>query len=161
MSKIQLRHLAHAIQIVDRMKVPEQIRRMDAVFEAQPNLLLSLVALSKLGTPPPKLEVLFKVLPVIFEAMQASGKVWTVIDEDTQERCLKRVVARIKFTEDLPEAARIDAIKQASEQVGEPHLFVFVIMRLMEHGLFKVQTDADQHFILAALNLVECLSFER
>lgn len=160
MSKIQPKHLAHAIKIVDRMTITEKTALMDEVFVAQPNLLLSLVALSKLGTPKTKLDVLLHVLLVIFEAMRASGKVRTVIDEDTQDRCHYRVVARIKFTEGLPEATKLDAIKQAFAQLGEPHLFGFVIMRLIEHGLFMVQTDADKHFILAALNLVECLSIE-
>ena len=161
MSKIQPKHLAHAIKIVDRMTTAEKTDLMDAVFEAQPNLLLSLVALSKLGTPLPKLDVLLHVLLVIFEAMRASGTIWALIDEATQDRCHARVVARIKLTEDLDQAIRTDSIRQACEQMAEPHLLAFVFLRIMENGVFKVQTDADKHFVLAALNLVECLSFDR
>ena len=45
--------------------------------------------------------------------------------------------------------------------LSEPHLLAFVFLRMMENDVFKIQTDADKHFVLAALNLVECLSFER
>lgn len=158
MSKIQPQHLTHAIRIVDRMTISEKSSIVDALYIEQPILLASVAALSKMGTSLEKLDVLVNLLLIIFEAMRASGKVWAVIDEDTQERCLARVVARIKFTEGLPEATTLVAIKKASEQMAEPHLFGFVVLRLMEHGVFKVQTDADKYFVMAALNLVECLS---
>ena len=161
MSKIQPKHLAHAIKIVDRMTIAEKTNIIDAIYVSQPTLLASIAALSKVGTGPKKLEVLVNILLIIFEAMRATGIVWAVIDEDTQERCLRRVVARIKFTEGMSETTRLDAIREAAEQMAEPHLFGVVILRLIEHRVFKVQTDADQYFVLGALNLVEFLSFER
>jgi hypothetical protein len=105
-----------------------------------------------------QMEFVLNILLVFYEAMRASGLQWPVVSEDDQERCLKRLTGRIRFTEGLPPDLQAKATTDAIADHSEQQLLSFVFGKFKEHGLLGVQTEAEKTMLLAALNLVECIA---
>ena len=91
--------------------------------------------------------------------MKTSGHTWPVISEDTQETCLQRLTARIRFAEGLGRAALQRSTQQYIDEQREPYLLAFAYGHLGENDLLGVRTEAEKSLMLATLNLVECIAF--
>ncbi len=143
---------------VSAMDPARKVHLADEIYAQQPNLLASILALSRMGVGMVELEVPLHILFVTFQAMKRSGHVWPVVSEDVQERCMQRLTARARFNEGLPGGLANQVVQQFCDEHPERYLLAFVYGYLGDHDLLRVRTDAEKYLLLANLNLVECLA---
>ena len=130
----------------------------DAIHAEQPNLLYSVLVLQRYGATMPQIEVVLDLLFVVYTAMKATGRRWRPITEDLQETCLRRFKGHLRFSEGLAPAQVATVVQQFIDDHPEPALLALAYGRLGEVGWWGVVDDAQKHLVLAALNLVECVS---
>lgn len=143
---------------VDRMSAQQKVELADETYVPQPNLLASTLVLPRHGADMAQLAVPIHVLLVAFEAMRHCGHVLPTIYEDIQETCLRRPIATMTFTEDVPPDLVAQMITKIKVDHLERCLLAFVHGHLGEHELLRVTTDAEKYLLLAALHLVECVA---
>lgn len=144
---------------VDAMDQAQKVSLADEIFAQQPNLLASVLVLSRMGVGMVELEVPLHILFVTFRAMKRSGHRWPVVSEDVQETCMQRLTARARFNEGLPSELANQVVQRFCDEHPERYLLAFVYGYLGDHDLLRVRTDAEKSLLLAALNLVECVAF--
>jgi hypothetical protein len=105
-----------------------------------------------------QIEVVLELLFITYTAMKASGRKWPLITEGVQETCLRRVTGRIRFVVGQAPAQFDAAVQQVIDDHSEPALLALAHGRLWDAGLLGVADEAQKHLVLAALNLVECVS---
>lgn len=86
MSRISLKALAQAITTVRAMDIEQKQQLADEIFRVQPHMLASVVVQKQLGVSLEKMDFLFDLLFVCFQAMKESGLTWPLLTEDEQER---------------------------------------------------------------------------
>lgn len=150
--------LGNATLAVNGMSFAAKEALVDAIHAEQPNFLYSVLVLQRYGASMPQIEVVLELLLVIYTAMKASGRQWRPVTDDLQETCLKRVTGRIWFAEGLASAQLEAAVRQVITDHPEPALLALAIGRLGEAGWLGIADDAQKYLVLAALNLVECVS---
>jgi hypothetical protein len=150
--------LAQAATVVSGMTQEHKVRLADEIFAQQPNMLASILALSRMGVGMVQLEVPLHILLVTFQAMKRSGHAWPIVSEDLQDRCMQRLTARARFNEGLPSDLANQVVEQFCDEHPERYLLAFVYGYLGEHDLLRVRTDAEKYLLMAALNLVECVA---
>ncbi len=143
---------------VNGMDPAQKVRLADEIFAKQPNLLASILALSRMGVGMVELEVPLHILLVTFQAMKRSGHAWPIVTEDMQDRCMQRLTARARFNDGLPGDLADEVVQQFCDEHPERFLLAFVYGYLGEHDLLSVRTDAEKYLLLAALNLAECVA---
>ena len=72
---------------------------------------------------------------------------------------MQRLTARARFNEGLPGGLADPVVQQFCDGQPERYLLAFVYGYLGDHDLLRVRTDAEKYLLLAALNLVECVTF--
>ena len=158
MTAISSQLLVDAVVCVEQMSFSERERLADEVHAQQPNLFFSVLALQQFGASLAQMEVVLNLLLVFYSAMKTSGKDWPVVSEDTQDRGMKRIGARVRFIERLPPQQRLKASGDAIDGHGERQILAYAYGKLNEHGLTDISTEAEHMIVLAALNLVECIA---
>lgn len=158
MASISSSNLVDAVLRVERMTFRQREQLAEEVHAQQPNLFFSVLVLQRNGATLEQLEVVLNVLLVFHEAMKGSGKRWPVISEDVQERCLARVSGRVRFIEGLTPEQQAQAASDAVGEHPEKQLLAYVFGRFKENDLLGIKTEAEKMLMLAALNLVECIS---
>lgn len=158
MSSISSSNLADAVLRVERMTFQEREQLAEEVHAHQPNLFFSVLVLKRYGATLEQLEVVLNVLLAFHEAMKGSGKRWSVISEEVQERCLARVSGRVRFMEGLTPQLQAQATLDALGAHPEQQLLAYVFGKFKENGLLGIETEAEKMLMLAALNLVECIA---
>lgn len=143
---------------VNGMGPAQKVHLADEIFAQQPNLLASILTLSRMGVGMVELEVPLHILFVTFQAMKRSGHAWPVATEDLQDRCMQRLTARARFNDGLPGELADQVVQQFCDEHPERYLLAFVYGYLGEHELLRVRTDAEKYLLMAALNLVECVA---
>jgi hypothetical protein len=143
---------------VNGMGPAQKAHLADKIFAQQPNMLASILALSRIGVGMVELEVPLHILFVTFQAMKRSGHAWPVVTEDLQDRCMQRLTARARFNDELPGELADQVVQQFCDEHPERYLLAFVYGYLGEHELLRVRTDAEKYLLMAALNLVECVA---
>lgn len=161
MSRITEATLASAIQQVADMDLGARERVCDEIFVEQPNLLASVLVLTKMAIPPPHIEVALEALMVMHLALKASGKRIRTITEEDQERELQRLVASVKFTEGLELPQVDESIRQYAGFRKEPRLLSYVMALLQDNGIFSIANEAAKYLVLSALNMVACIANAR
>ncbi|MCV2355386.1 hypothetical protein LNV09_14625 [Paucibacter sp. B2R-40] len=149
--------LVNAVKTVGRMTLEEKSELANEVFAQQPHLLASVIVQQRYGTSLEQLDVLVNLLLTFFQAMKDTVLVWPIISEDMQESCLKRVVGRINFVEGLSSAQTAEAVADFTSSHPEPHLIAFVFDELGQMDILDIKTEAEKYFVLAAVNMVECI----
>ena len=144
---------------VRRMSHDQKVRLADEIYAQQPNMLASILALTRMGVDMLQLEVALHILLVTFKAMKLSGHKWPLVTEDIQDGCLQRLTARARFNEGLPEELATKVVEQFHTEHAERYLLAFVYGYLGDHDLMAVRNDAEKYLMLGALNLVECVAF--
>jgi len=150
--------LGRATLAVNAMSLAAKETLADAIHAEQPNLLYSVLVLQRFGATMPQIEVVLELLFITYTAMKASGRKWPLITEDLQETCLTRVTGRVRFAEGLAPAQFDAAVQQFIDDHREPALLALAYGRLGDAGLMGIADDAQKYLVLAALNLVECVS---
>lgn len=143
---------------VSCMGPAQKVKLADEMFAKQANLLASIMALSRMGVSMVELEVPLHTLFVTFQAMKRSGHVWPILTEDVQDTCMQRLTARARFNEGLSGELANQVVQQFCDEHPERFLLAFVYGYLGEHDLLRVRTDAEKYLLMAALNLVECVT---
>jgi hypothetical protein len=143
---------------VNGMGPAQKVHLAEEIFAQQPNMLASILALSRMGVGMVELEVPLHILFVTFQAMKRSGHAWPVATEDLQDRCMQRLTARARFNDGLPGELADQVVQQFCDEHPERYMLAFVYGYLGEHELLRVRTDAEKYLLMAALNLVECVA---
>ncbi len=157
MSIITVPILGYAAIAIGRMNLQQKSDLADEIFAQQPQLLASVLVQHRYGTSFVQLDVLINMLLIFFQAMKDSGRAWPVISEDMQERCLKRVVGRVMFIEGLTSEQASQALADFTGNHPEPQLIAFAFGELTRMGILGIKNEAEKYFVLAAVNLVECI----
>lgn len=131
----------------------------DELAQAQPHVFASFLVQEKLGVSLAKMEVLLDMLLICFQAMKQSGRTWPLITEDEQDRQMRRLVATIRFGDDLPRSLRGRALQQYIETHPEKDLLAFVRGEIAGWLQRITPEESDRFVVLAALNLVNCIAF--
>jgi hypothetical protein len=165
MGRITVDKVATAIKRTRAMTMAQKEALADEIFARQPNLLASVLVQKKLGVTEQKMEFLLNILLVCYQAMKETGLVWPLITEDDQERYLERQAAITKFTEGLDEASIEQVQAQYVGETREKFLFAFVASEVRDWVLAlardRNEAESDKFVMLAALNLVSCISHAR
>ncbi len=158
MTKINETNLTKAIIFAQKMDIKHKEKVCDEIFLQQPNLLLSLLALSQFECSMIEIEPLIEVLIVIHFALKEAGIKLKKISEQDQENELKKFVQAVKFTEGY-ETSLIDAsIQQYLEYTNEPWLTAHVISVLKISKVLENKNENIKHLYMAAFCLIGCIS---
>lgn len=88
MSRLSLKALAQAITKVRAMDIKQKEQLADEIFHVQSHTLASGLVQKQMGVSLEKLDFLFDLLFIYFQAMKESGLTWPLITEDEQDRQL-------------------------------------------------------------------------
>lgn len=156
MTALSQSELVAADIAVRRMGLQQRVQLTDEIYAGQPQLLASVLVLPRYGATLEQLDIPINLLLTFYQAMKTSGRSWRVVTEDLQEQCLRRVVGRVRFIEGLTFDQQAKAVNESlAEHPEKPMLaLVFGEMRAM----LGINTEAEEMMVLAALNLVECIS---
>lgn len=158
MTAITKEILANAIIAVRAMDLRQCEQLSDEVHANQPQLLLSVLALRSFGVTLEQLEVPLNILLVCYQCMKTCGRQWPLVSDAMQERCIIRLVARMRFNEGLPPAQATEAISTFIAEHNERWLLAFVFGELGSHHLLAFESEAQKHLVLVTLTLVECIA---
>jgi hypothetical protein len=159
MSRISNGDMAQTITRVLGMSAKQKEVLADEIFQVQPNLLGSVLVQSRLGVPLEKIEFLLDILLVSFQAMKESGLTWPLITEDDLDRQSQRLVANVKFGDDLGDNLRNESMRQYIERHPEKELLAYVQVETMNWLQRISPEEADKYVMLAAWNIVNCIAF--
>ncbi|MGM0593333.1 MAG: hypothetical protein ACQETD_02260 [Pseudomonadota bacterium] len=158
MTRITERSLTSAIHLLQKTDHKGQEAICDEIFREQPNLLASVLVLTKMAVAPAHVEVVLEVLMVAHLALKASGQRIKTIAEADQERELQRLVASVKFAEGMAPDLVEASINQYDGFRNEPWLLAYVTALLQEHGVLFSTNENTKYVLLSALNLVGCIA---
>ena len=159
MSRISSPTLADAIKVVRAMGIEQKEVLANELFERQPNLFGSALALHRMGVAPAKIEVVLDLLFICFQSMKQSGLRWPLITEADLDKQLGRYVATVRFGEDLALAQRQRAMTQYLESHPEKPLLAYVTDELNKWLAGITPEATDNYVMLAAMNFVNCIAF--
>jgi hypothetical protein len=159
MSRISPKALAGAIKIVRAMGIEQKAALADELFQTQPNLFGSALALHRMGVTPAKIEVALELLFTCFQSMKLSGSPWPLITEADLDQQLGRYVATVRFGEDLAPAQRQRAMTQYLDSHPEKPLLTYVTGELNKWLAGTTPAATDNYVMLAAMNFVNCIAF--
>lgn len=151
-------HIASAIQVVKAMSIKEKEKLADEIYLNQPNMLGSILVLSRFGASMETVGELLNVLFACYESMRASGRSWPPVTEQMQDKGLSRLAGRIMFIEGLSPPDQNSAVKSQVDDHPEQYLFAYVMDALRHLDIAPPKTETDKFVALAALNIVECVS---
>ena len=158
MPRIQSIHLAAAQRRVEPLSVEKAVAFSDAIYAKQPNLLASVLVLTRYGVTHNELDVVLKVLFICYEALVETGFEIRTITEDDQERCLGRVTGKARFLDGLDAQSSVRAVADQVRDHREPLLLAVAYGLLKESDLASARTEAEKYLLLAVLNLVELIA---
>lgn len=157
--KINAENINTAERKVGALDIKGKERLVDEIYRAQPNLLASVLALTKFGISYEKIDFAIDILLIAYQSMIESSGSWRVITENDQDRHFTRIQSRVKFTEDLNDSLAEQAIQQVIDDHPEPLLFAFAADRIRWWlGELREEEESDKYVLLCALNLVECIA---
>jgi hypothetical protein len=146
--------VAAAIKLRD-LNLRQREQLADDVHGSQPQLFYSVLLLQRYGASLVQIEVVLNLLLTLHLAMMATARIWPVVTEEVQERCLKRVVGRARFLEGLTAELQAQAVTDAIAAHPEQPMLAVALGELGE--MLAVKDEAEKMLLLAALNLVECI----
>lgn len=159
MSRISRQALVSAVARVGAMDLTQKEQLADELFRAQPHVFASFLVQQQLGVSLVKRDFLLDILLVCFQAMKESGLSWPLFTEDEQDRQVRRLVATVKFSDDLRGSLRDRALQQFIDAHPEKDLFAFVQSETAKWLQRAEPEESDKFVVMAALNLVACIAF--
>lgn len=159
MSRVPVQALVDAIRITRAMDLAQKERLADELFQTQPTMFGSALALQRMGVPLAKIEVALELLFVCFQAMKQSGLHWPLITEADLDKQLGRYVATVRFGEDLSAKQRQRAMTQYLESHPEKPLLAHVTGELNKWLASVTPEATDKYVMLASINFVNCIAF--
>lgn len=159
MSRITQANLVSAIKQIADADPGAREAICDEIFVEQPNLLASVLVLTKMDIPPRHVEMALEAFMVMHLALKASGKRIETIKEEEQERELQRLVASAGFSEGLKLPQVEESISQYVGFQKEPWLLAYVVGLLQDNGVLSMANEDSKYLILSVFNLVACVGF--
>ena len=153
------KQISEAQTTVNKMGLSEKIALCDEIRRVQPILLASVLVQGKFGTSNEELDYLIELLLVCYKSAKVAGLTLREITEADQELGLARVGGRAKFLEGLSSEMATKAYQDQIETHPETHLLSYVVEKIKSHRVSKIETDSDKYFVMAALNLVETITY--
>lgn len=158
MSRISAETLIRAIQKVSAMTLAQKEALADEIYRQQPILLSSVLVLQRKNVTMQKLDFLFEMLFICFQAMKESKLTWPMISEEEYERQLARHVAIVKFA-DAQSPAHGDQLRQEyTQQHPEQYLLAYVITETTKWLQRIAPEESDTQLMLAAICFVNCIA---
>jgi len=159
MSRISRSTRLSAVARIREMDLMQKEQLADELAQAQPHVFASFLVQQRLGVSLAKMDFLLDILLICFQAMKASGQTWPSITEDEQDRQMGRLVATLRFGDDLPRSLRGRALRNYIETHPEKDLLAFVRGETAGWLQRVVPGETDKFVVLAALNFVNCIAF--
>ncbi len=159
MSRISRITLARAVSSVDSMTARQQEDLADEIFNSQPNMFGSVLALRKMGVPADRMAFPVKVLLVCFQSMKESGLVWPTITEQDLSSQLKRWISSLQLGEDLNPSLRLYSTQIYIDAHPEKELMAYVVKGMAQLMTDQPVQETDRYVILALQNLVNCIAY--
>jgi hypothetical protein len=159
MSRISSETLVDAIKVIRPMGIEQKEALANELFERQPNLFGSALALHSMGVAPAKIEVALDLLFICFQSMKQTGLCWPLITETDLDKQLGRYVATVRFGEDLAPAQRERAMTQYLASHPEKPLLAYITGELNKWLAGAHPEATDNYVMLAAINFVNCIAF--
>ena len=156
MTVISPTELTAAADTVHAMDLARRVQLADEIHAHQPQLLASVLVLPRYGVTLVQLDGLINILLTLYQVMKTSMLAWPVVSEDVQERCLQRVVGRVRFIEGLTPPLQTQAVHDALAAHPQQPMLAWVFGEMKD--VLGVETEAQKMMMLAALNLVECIA---
>lgn len=141
------------------MNLKQKEQLADELFKAQPHVLASCLVQPRLGVGLVKMEFLLDIVLICFQAMKNARIHWPLITEDEQECQMQRLVATMRFGEDLPRDLSDRAMRQYIETHPEQYLLAFVYSEANAWLKRTAPEESDKFILLAALTLANCIAF--
>lgn len=157
MAKIKESALIKAIKQSNQMDLTESEKVMDEIYLEQPNLLAAVLVQSKMGNTMEDIDVLLRILIVIFLALKYSNIKLEMITENLLEKELAKYAGHFKFLEGLNQENTEQAIHQFLNNTSEKLLLSYVIGTMMEAGFAKRKNESSKYLIIAGINIVNCI----
>lgn len=151
--------MVRAIITAQALDLKRKEQLADEVFQAQPNMLSSVLALSRFEIDLEKIDFALDMLFICFLAMKESDLTWPVITEDDQDRQLRRFTAISRFADDLSDDLQARSMQRIVADHPEKELLAYVIMETNKWMARIVPEESDKHVMLAIWNLVNCIAF--
>lgn len=161
MSRITQANLVSAIKQIADADPGAREAICDEIFVEQPNLLASVLVLTKKDIPLRHVEMALEALMVMHLALKASDKRIETITEEEQERELQGLVASVRFTEGLGLSQVNESVRQYVGFQKEPWLLAYVVGLLQDNGALSMANEDSKYLILSVLNLVACVANAR
>jgi len=149
--------LVKAIRDVKCMGFSAQEQLIDDIYQEQPNMLASVLALQSSGVSFPDMDIALNILMVCFTAMKYSGDNWPQLTKDELERQMTRYRAQMDFTSDLAPEQKIQAMTKYVMTHSEPVLLAYVSAEISAWLERKPCSEEGKFVILCAGNFVNCI----
>lgn len=152
-------HLKVAIGQLADMSMSEKEAELDIIYREQPNMLASVLVQQKMGNSLEQIEVLLHILLVIHLSLREAGVDIATVSEAMQEQQLRRLIGRVKFTEDLnqPTSAHT-ALSNMIDESPEKWLYAYTINEIQAAGFLDLTYENSKYLALCGLNLVNCIN---
>lgn len=156
--RINQKSLKMAIEAYEKMNLKEQELVADRIYLSQPNLLASVLVLQRFGNSMEHIDEILKILIVLYLALEFEKVKIATVSEREQDRELTRLVATIKFSEDLSNTLTSNSIENYIENHKEKYAAEFAYDVMSASGILSLREENSKFLIMAGLNLVNCIA---
>jgi hypothetical protein len=156
--RIDPKSLGLAIVAYEKMTLKERENVADRIYLSQPNLLASVLVLSRFGHSMEHIDEILKILMVLNLALEFAKVKIEQVTEFQQERELNLLIASVKLSEGLSEEPASKLTQNYVDNLKEKYALAFAYTVLNESGIVSLKDDNSKFLILAALNLVNCIA---
>ena len=151
----KIHHVAEALKQVEPLSKEVGLKLADDLFESQPNVLASILALSRMDVPMRTIDIAFQIAFICHLAAKAAIEKAPTISEELQEECLAHLVANAKLLEGLDSQTVSIAVGAHIRDHPEPYLLAAAHGLLQHHDFKSIGDEAKKHFFLVVLTVVE------
>lgn len=156
--RVDQESLERAVDAYEKMTLKEQESVADRIYLSQPNLLASALVLQRFGNSMEHIGEILKILIVLQLALEFKGVKIASVSEQEQDRELNRLVATIKFSEDLSAQLQSKSIQNYIEHHKEKYALAFAYNTMSTAGIFALKEENSKFLVMAGLNLVNCIA---
>lgn len=158
MPKITRKSLIAALQKIQGMDLKEKEAICDEIHHEQPNLLDSVLVLTRMGVSLAYVDIVLEILMVIHLAIKESGKKLKTITIKEQRRELKRIMDYMNLSAGKKPEVFAKLMERYIGYRKEPFLLAYVVVQLKEKGVPYDTREESKHVILTAVHLVGCIA---
>jgi hypothetical protein len=156
--KISNEHLTQAILKAGAMNLKQKEDAFDEIFREQPNILASILVQQKMGNSLEQMETLLNILLVAHIALKEAQITIALVTEELQNRELDKLIAHVRFGDDLENEQLDDSIKQYIANHNETWLLAFAYTEMDSAGFTKLLYENSKYLLMAGINIVNCIS---